>query len=356
MRQLTYVAPGEVEWREVPAPKIEDAAQALVRPLAVTRCDLDYFIVMGAIGWQGPFGLGHEMAGVITDVGDAVKNFQPGDRVVVPFQISCGDCASCRAGQTGNCSSVPFRSSYGMAPLSGVDYGGALSDVVRVPFADHMLVRCPAGVEPVAAAATADAVSDAFRSVAAHLATRPGERVLIVGGRAQGLGLYIAEAARVPGAAEVVYLDDDSLRLQLARKLAVRAEERVTLEGAAPGSPYGLTIDASGTAEGLALAIRSTAHGGTCHRTFGDMVPLTPVPLREMYGIGLSLHLSRCHARAVMPDVIESVRRGRLHPEAAITRTVAFAEAAEAILDTTVKVAFINDDIQALAIGGETRR
>jgi threonine dehydrogenase-like Zn-dependent dehydrogenase len=104
-----------------------------------------------------------------------------------------------------------------------------------------------------------------------------------------------------------------------------------------------LTIDASGTAAGLALAIRSTAHGGICHRTYGDVRPLTEVPLRDMYGIGLSLHLGRLHARAVMPDVVEHVRCRTLRPQAVITRRVPFAEAAEAIFDPTIKVVFLNE-------------
>jgi threonine dehydrogenase-like Zn-dependent dehydrogenase len=346
MRQLTYVAPGKVEWWDVPEPRLQGDAEALVRPLAVTRCDLDRLIVTGALGWTGPFALGHEMTGLVTDVGSRVATVQPGDRVIVPFQISCGACPSCRRGHTGNCETVGFRSSYGMAPLSGKDFGGALSDLVRVPFADHMLLRCPSEIASVAGAAVADTVSDAFRSVAPYLAVHPHARVLIVGGLAQGLGIYIAEAARALSASEVLYLDDDPLRLQLARKLQVHVVERTTYEGVAPGSPYLISIDASGTTEGLGLAIRSTAHGGTCHRTYGDLRALTPVPLRDMYSIGLNLHLSRVHARTVMSEVVEHVRRRHLHPEIAITRTVSFAQAAEAIFDSTIKVAFINDGAQ----------
>ena len=90
MRQLTYVGGRTIEWWDVPAPKLQDDRDALVRPLAVTRCDLDLTIVSGKSGLPGPFALGHETAGIITEVGNAVKNFVPGDLVIVPFQISCG--------------------------------------------------------------------------------------------------------------------------------------------------------------------------------------------------------------------------------------------------------------------------
>src|SRR4051794_17858882 len=138
MRQLTYVSGGVLEWRDVSEPRLEADSDALVKPLAVTRCDLDLLIASGAAGWPGGFAMGHETYGEVVDVGDAVTSFRPGDRVLVPFQLSCGDCGRCRAGLSALCETLPYRASYGMAPLSGNDYGGGLSDLLRVPFADHM--------------------------------------------------------------------------------------------------------------------------------------------------------------------------------------------------------------------------
>lgn len=174
MRQLTYVGGSTIAWWDVPEPKLTDDRDALVRPLAVTRCDLDLTIVSGKAGLPGPFALGHETAGIVTDIGSAVKNFAPGDLVIVPFQISCGECERCRRGHTNACTSVPFRSSYGLKPVCGVEYGGALSDLIRVPFADHMLVRQPAGHALSQTAALADGATDAFSAVAAAAARRGG--------------------------------------------------------------------------------------------------------------------------------------------------------------------------------------
>jgi threonine dehydrogenase-like Zn-dependent dehydrogenase len=343
MRALTYVAPRKVEWREVLEPRLMSDDDAIVQPIAVTRCDLDYSIVTGALGWQGPFSLGHEIAGVVSQIGDKVRHFRPADRVIVPFQISCGKCALCLKGLTGNCTTVPFRSSYGMAPLSGVDYGGALSDRVRVPFADHMLVACPPEVSLPNAAGLADQVTDAFAMVAAHLGANPGAKVLVVGGNAQGIGLLIAQAARALGASEVVYLDDHPARLAVARTLAITVVERQSFDGAAPGSPYGITIDANITPEALGLAIRSTDHGGVCGRTYGDFASVTATHLRDMYRIGVSLHIGRVNVRAMMPRALECLRCGLIHPDKVITRTVSFADAARAIIEPGIKVLFINE-------------
>ena len=90
MRQLKFIQPGKFEWHDVAAPRLENDSQALVRPLAVTRCDLDLYIATGLFPMEGPFAFGHEIAGEVVDVGDDVKSVVPGDRVIVPFQISCG--------------------------------------------------------------------------------------------------------------------------------------------------------------------------------------------------------------------------------------------------------------------------
>jgi threonine dehydrogenase-like Zn-dependent dehydrogenase len=343
VRQLTFISPGKVEWWDAPAPKPQGAGEAIVHPLAVARCDLDLLIANGSVGWPGPFALGHEIAGEVVEVGDAVKAFRPGDKVIVPFQISCGACAPCRRGRTGECVSVPFRASYGMAPLSGVDWGGALSDLVRVPFADHMLVAQPQEMDAATAAGLADNVLVGYENVVPHLQQNPGARVLVVGGMGQGVGLYTVEAARAFGAAEVVYADCDEKRIALAAGFGATIVRRVEPDEDGLSPRFPITVDASGTAAGLAYAIRSTDHGGVCHRSYGDMKAKTEVPLRDMYGIGLQLVLGRTHARPLMPMMAEHVRCGALNPSAIVTRRALFSEAAEAILDPTIKVVFVQD-------------
>ena len=107
MQQLSYIAPKILEWQEVPSPEITSDLDALVRPIAVARCDLDLYIAMGSYRTPGPFALGHETVAVIEEIGAGVTQFVPGDRVIVPFQINCGVCTNCARGWTNACSSVP---------------------------------------------------------------------------------------------------------------------------------------------------------------------------------------------------------------------------------------------------------
>jgi threonine dehydrogenase-like Zn-dependent dehydrogenase len=345
MRQLTYVGGSIIEWWEVPEPGLRDDRDALVRPLAVTRCDLDLIIVSGKSGLPGPFALGHETAGIVVDVGHAVKDFVPGDLVIVPFQISCGDCARCKRGHTNACTSVPFRSSYGLKPVCGVEYGGALSDLIRVPFADHMLVRQPAGHALSQTAGLADGATDAFSAVAHWLRQWPGAEVLVIGGAGQSIGLFAVQAALSRGAQRVVYLDDHLQRLARAKSLGAEvhaAPHGLVME---PIGRFPIVVDAAATDASILLAFRSAEPNGICQRMYGDFAEITPVPLRQMYGTGITLRVGRVNVRAEMPDCVGHVASGHFHPEHVITRTVRFEDVHEAIGDPTIRVAFVRDGI-----------
>jgi threonine dehydrogenase-like Zn-dependent dehydrogenase len=140
------------------------------------------------------------------------------------------------------------------------EFGGALSDFMHVPFADHMLVRLPEGLDPVAVASAADNIPDGWRAVAPHLKVRPGANVLVVGGMAQSVGLYAAGAAVSLGAGRVLYLDDDATRRAAAERLGATAEplalaerreqakaNRGSMHPAAGGlEQFEITVDASG--------------------------------------------------------------------------------------------------------------
>src|SRR5215510_5329906 len=206
MRQLTCVGPNAVEWREVPEPRLQGDCEALVRPLAVARCDIDLFLTSGLFPSRGPFALGHECVAEVVELGNAVPGLEVGQRVVVAFQVSCGTCRSCAAGHSGNCDEYPVLSDYGMQPLSGTEYGGMLSDLVRVPHAEAMLAPVSPKLDPVALGSVSDNVLDGYRAVAPHLAASPGSEILIVTHGLKSVPLYAALAAVALGAARVDFV------------------------------------------------------------------------------------------------------------------------------------------------------
>jgi alcohol dehydrogenase len=301
---------------------------ALVRPLAVATCDLDDLIIAGFSPFPAPFAIGHECVAEVMELGDGVSLIRPGDRVSVPFQISCGICRACEVGHTSNCETVPRASTYGFGPHVST-WGGFLSDIVSVPYADHMLVGIPEGVSSAAVASASDNIGDGWRTVGPALKRSPGAPVMIVGGFGPGsIGLYAVSAAIALGSEQVLYVDTDATRCQIARLLGAETfdEPRPRRLG-----PFPITVDAAGDPEALAFALRSTSPDGECTSAaiyFGDSPTL---PLLEMYEKGVTFRTGRSHARPAIPIVLELTESGALRPEQVTSRVVEWTDAAEAL-------------------------
>jgi alcohol dehydrogenase len=282
MRQLTCTGPGSVEWTDAPAPAIEDDDHALIRPIVAARCDIDLMLIAGASA-DDPFSLGHEGVGVVEALGDGVRGFEIGDVVTLPFQIGCGACHACARGHTGNCERVPLMSTYGMKPLCGRDWGGLVSDSVRVPFASAMLRRVPAGVDPVTIGSVSDNVVDGYRAVAPHLAARPGAEVLIVSEGTTSIGLYAADAAGACGAARVVVASPDAEVRAAATRLGAEAVDTDFRERL---GPFPIVVAHTTSPAALTFAVAATDYEGICQTTAFPLEP-TPLPIMKMYTKGI---------------------------------------------------------------------
>ncbi len=343
MQQLTFIKPAQFEWHEVPAPTLENAGEAIVRPLAVTRCDLDLYMASGSYPMEGPFAFGHEIAGEVVEVGDGVKGFVPGDRVIVPFQINCGTCDNCRCGWTNACTSVEPFAAYGFAPTGERKWGGGLSDLLNVPFADAMLVKIPDSVSMTGAAAISDNASDGYRTVAEPLAQRPGADILIVGGLAQSVGLFSVQAARALGAGRIIYRDFDAGRLAKAKILGAEVIETRYGPDLRATEEFPIVVEAAGLPDALVFALRSTQPCGICNSVSAGMGKQTSIPLRSMYMKGITYNISRVHARTEIDHLLDCAQCGTIKPDEVITRSVPFSEAADAMMESDIKIVFERD-------------
>jgi threonine dehydrogenase-like Zn-dependent dehydrogenase len=341
MRALVYAGPQQLEWRDAPEPRIAGDGEAIVRHVAVATCDLDAMIVGGVSPFPAPFAIGHEGVADVLEVGDGVTTVRPGDRVLVPFQISCGTCGACRAGRTGNCETLPLGQTYGFG--FGPDqtkWGGFLSDAVHVPFADAMLVKLPDGLAPEQAASASDNITDAYRAIAPHLRARPGAPVLICGGGGSGsIGLYAVAQARALGAEDVLYVDPDPGRRAVAEGYGARTLDHVPerLDDRFP-----ITVDAAGAREALALALGSLDRDGVCTSTaiYFDPATIPPFPLLPLYVMGSTFVTGRIHARHDAPAVLDLLADGTLDVAPVTTKVVPFDDAAEALLEDYTKLVF----------------
>ena len=219
-----------------------------------------------------------------------------GDRVVVPFQINCGECSACRRGVTGSCASLPLMAMYGMAPLAGLDGGGFMSDLVLVPFADAMLLPVPAGVDPVSVASLSDNIPDGWRAVGPYRTELAGldeadRRVLVVG--KLSIGLYAAAFGLAYGA-QVDYVDTDEQRLAMAEKLGARVHDRPKPDKS--WDPYPVTVHTSMDPSVLTSTLRATWPDGVCTDTGIYYQGAVEMPLLPMYTRGVRFVTGRVNA------------------------------------------------------------
>jgi alcohol dehydrogenase len=330
MRALVAAPGGRLRWRDVPAPAPPGPDGAIVHPIAASTCELDCALALGATQLPLPLHLGHECVAEVVAVGERVSTVKPGQRVIVPFQINCGECPRCRSGLTGNCTAVPPISMYGFG-LAGGHWGGAFSDQLAVPYADAMLVALPEGVDPAMASGLADNVCDAYRHIAPHLPSlleRDGEAEVLIVSTADpnslfsgSVSLYTALIARVMGARRVVLADARAHVRVEAERLGIEAIPPRQLKGRKPAP---LVVDMS--FDSLALALSSTAPDGICTCS-GSLHGAAKVPLLLMYGRNVTLHVGRAHTRTLIPGVLELMLEHDLSPLEVSTRVGSIEEA-----------------------------
>jgi threonine dehydrogenase-like Zn-dependent dehydrogenase len=371
MRELEFIRSGRLAWSERDEPVLRQPGDAIVRPFIAARCDGDTVpihrpvsrvmqaglavraidpavgCICGAVPFRGPFAIGHECVAQVLAVGAGVQRFHVGQTVVVPWAVSCGTCERCRRGLTSKCSTTAtgMLAAYGFGRASG-SWGGMVSDALRVPFADHMLVAVPAGVPPLRVASAGDNLADGWRSVVVALRERPGGSVLVIGGGAKSVGLYAAGLAVAHEAGVVHYVDDDPGRRRIAeafgahsRPLGARSRRR------AARIRYDVVVEASSRAAGLRRAIRSLAPGGICTAVGYYLASGTRVPLMHMYATDATLRVGVSHARAVLPDLLAFIARRGFPAEDVTTLTADWDDAPTAYAARTTKVVLQRDPV-----------
>lgn len=334
MRRLWWNGPGVVAWKGTPEPRLGAPHAAIVRPVAATTCDLDVMILRGETPFLAPIALGHECIAEVVEIGEAVSGLAVGQLVVVPWHLSCGSCPRCSRRLPNTCESFPAGAMYGLGV--GGDYGSFFSDLVRVPHAASVLVPLPKGLDPVACASASDNLPFGYELTVPYLEARPGADVLVMGG-VGSVGLYAVAYAVAGGAGEVVYVDQDPDRLARAQAYGAKA-----VEAPAPvrmDRTYAITVDASGTAEGLRCAIRSTEPEGQCS-SVGTHWDDVLVPMREMYSKGLHFYTGRGRGLPNITAALAFVEDGRVDPWGAITDVAAFDDAPRRLADPAMKTVF----------------
>jgi threonine dehydrogenase-like Zn-dependent dehydrogenase len=262
MKALVWHGAKDVRYEDVPKPKITHPKDALIRMTASTICGSDLHLYSNDMPnmHKGDV-LGHESMGIIEDVGSEVKDMKVGDRVVISFCISCGECDYCKRGETTCCDTTNdsklMEKMYGhrTAGLFGYShlvggYWGCQAEYIRVPFADVNLLKVPDSVPDDKVLYLSDVINTSYH--ATDLAqVEKGSSVAIWG--MGPIGQLCAKIAEIKGAKLIICIDEVADRLEAARKAVKNIitinfrEEKVPdrIAEVCPGGPD-CAIDAAG--------------------------------------------------------------------------------------------------------------
>src|SRR5690349_17331738 len=370
MKATCWMGKRKVEVVDVPDPKILNQQDAIVKISSTAICGSDLHLYNGFVPTmeRGDI-LGHEFMGEVVEVGSAVKNLKVGDRVVVPFCISCGSCFFCQKGlfslcENSNPNAVEAELLWGHSPAGLVGYSrltggyaGGQAQFVRVPFADVGPIKVPEGMPDEQALFLSDIFPTGYMA-AENCNIQPGDTVAVWG--CGPVGQMTIRSAYLLGAERVIALDDSQDRLDMARLGKAEtlnfanADVVEALKAMTGGRGPDSCIDAVGMeAHGKAIgalydrvkqaamletdrphvlrqAIQACRKGGTISipGVYGGLID--KFPIGAAFSKGLTFKMGQTHVPKYMKPLMERVQRGDIDPSFLITHRVNLDDAPEA--------------------------
>lgn len=221
MKALVFRGIGDIRLEDFPEPEIEQPSDAVVRITASAICGTDLHMIRGTLGQMQPGTiLGHEGVGVVEEVGRAVRNLEPGDRVIIPSTIACGYCSYCRAGYYSQCDNAnPNGARAGTAFFGGPKetgpFNGLQAEKARVPYANIGLIKVPSDIADDQAILLSDIFPTGyFGAESAEISS--GDTVAVFG--CGPVGQFAVASALLLGASRVLAVDHIPSRLEMARE------------------------------------------------------------------------------------------------------------------------------------------
>lgn len=371
MKAVVFKEVGDIRLEDVPDPRIIDATDAIVRLTASAICGTDLHLVRGTVpGMKSGTVLGHEGVGVIEALGPDVRNFNVGDRVLIPSTIACGTCVYCRAGYFAQCDRAnPHGKRAGTAffggPESSGPFHGLQAEKARIPFAHIGLVKVPDEVSDDQAILLSDIFPSGY--FGAELAEiTPGDTVAVFG--CGPVGQFTIASARLLGAGRVFAIDHKEDRLTMAARQGAevvnfdRENPLETILRLTDGIGVDRAIDVVGVdaeasvgaqatrghepsridggshrwqpgnapSQTLQWAVEALAKAGTLS-IIGQYPPTaTNFPIGAAMNKNLTIKLGNCNHRKYIPQLLELVRSGAVDPLTVLTQVEPLTDVIEA--------------------------
>jgi S-(hydroxymethyl)glutathione dehydrogenase/alcohol dehydrogenase len=367
VKALIFHKPTDVRVDTVDDPRIEQPTDAIIRVTSTAICGSDLHIYNGYMPQTRPMALGHEFMGVVEEVGSEVKKLKKGDRVVVPFPISCGQCFFCSAELPGHCErSNPKNygpeggvlkekggALFGFTDLYG-GYEGGQAEGVRVPYADVGPRKVPDGLTDEQVLFLTDILPTGWTAIDwAEL--KGGETVAVFG--CGPVGLMAMKSAWIRGAGRVIGIDREEYRLVKARETA--KAETINFDKTDPveairamtgGRGADVCVDAvgmeahrstlekvsnvlhaqAGTLNALEYAISAVRRGGVVSVVGVYGTPYANFPFGQIFDKGITLRTGQAPVHKYIDHLMELVASSKVRLDDIITHRLPLSEAPHA--------------------------
>lgn len=328
MKAVVLQGPNEVRVEEVPKPSEVGPTDALVRIDRAALCGTDLHAYDQSMPVDPGTIMGHEFIGTIVEVGSAVQQFEPGDKVTGACIVSCGTCALCRRGKSGNC---PGMRVYGLGVAFG-DLPGVHAEYAVTPFADVTLRKINNEKKAEDVLFVGDILTTGYEAV--RRSYQPGDAVAIVG--AGPVGLCATMSAVALGAGTVAVIDRVPERLAEAERfgaIAINAAETDPQDAVFDLTGWrgaDVVVDAVGHPSALETAIRVASAGASINIPGVYIQESLELPIGELWFKGISVKGGGCNLLRYMDEVMALVEAGRLNPSSMISHRMGLSEAEKA--------------------------
>jgi S-(hydroxymethyl)glutathione dehydrogenase / alcohol dehydrogenase len=358
MKAVTYQGKEKMVVKDVKAPSIQERTDMIVKITASGICGSDLHLYHGGIEPEQDYIVGHEPMGIVEEVGPDVKTLKKGDRVVIPFNIGCGECHFCKNQMESQCDeSNPHGEVgglFGFTEING-NYPGGQAEYLRVPYADFTSFKVPESstLDDESVLFLSDVVPTAYWSVE-HSGVKEGDTVIILG--SGPIGLMAQKFAKLKGAKRVIAVDQVDHRLEHGKRTnhvdtynfkqhddigALLYEETkggadvvidcVGMDGTvSPTESFGSEFDNQfGTISPILTASKSVRKFGTVQLTGVYGTEANRFPLGDFFTRNVSLKMGQAPVIHLMPKLYDMIENQEFDPKDIITHSMSIEDAAK---------------------------
>ena len=355
LQAVTVQGKNKVKVKKMKAPEIQEGTDMIIRVTSTAICGSDLHLYRKTMPITNDYIIGHEPMGIVEEVGPGVKNRKVGDRVVIPFNISCGECHFCQNQMESQCdNSNPHLDTgayFGFSELFG-NYPGGQAEYLRVPYADFtsFLVPEDSELEDESLLFLSDVMPTAYWSVD-HSGVKDGDTVVVLG--SGPVGLMTQKFAWMKGASRVIAIDHDQVRLDHAKRTnsvetynykeianigdyvheitkggAEVVIDCVGMDGEITKKDRIKTLGGQiGTIDPIILAARMVRKFGTIQLTGIYGAPAAGYPIHRIFSRNVTVKAGQAPVIHYMPELYQMVKDGKIDPTDIITHNVPLKKA-----------------------------